>query len=67
MARRKGDDAASAIAALAGVVGIVWQTISAVQRIASGDADKVEVRGHYRKDGRGGRTWVEGHKRSYPL
>ena len=66
MARRKQEDS-SAWAAVIGVAVMAWHTFHAVKRMASGESDKVNVSGHYRKDGRGGRTWVEGHKRSYPL
>ena len=66
VARPKKEDS-SALAAVVGVVGLVWQTVQQVRRIASGEADQVRVPGHYRKNGRGGHTWVEGHKRSHPL
>lgn len=66
MARRKQEDS-SAWAAVMGVAVMAWHTFHAVRRMASGESDKVNVSGHYRKDGRGGHAWVEGHKRSYPL
>ena len=53
VARPKKEDS-SALAAVVGVVGLVWQTVQQVRRIASGEADRVHVAGHYRKNGRGG-------------
>ena len=66
MARRKEQDTSFWTAAL-GVLGALLETAQAVSDIQSGKTSKVNVSGHYRKDGRGGKTWVEGHKRSYPL
>lgn len=67
MVSRKGSDSSSTVAVLIAVAGAALSLVNQLQRYATGDINKVSVRGHYRKDGRGGHTWVDGHKRSYPL
>ena len=62
MARRKEQDT-SIWGAVFGALGVVAEAIQAL----SGVSSKVKVSGHYRNNGRGGKTWVEGHERDYPL
>lgn len=65
MGKDKKVDFGAMLALAASVAALAWQAAQAV----SGKTvrNKVKVRGHRRKDGRGGYTWVDAHERDFPL